>query len=767
MMVARPTMMMIMMMSAARPKWIKIFLVVTRRVAMDKITPADRAVKGPSWLSTAPQASWDKQEMTAAGQTRPIAPAHVKQQIELASLNNNQNVHLNLARQQQAASNRSYSSSGSKSKQQHLSQTKTAINKHEVTAAAATDESLSKTNGRTGKGEESEDDEGQHIGGSGRGSIGGDTITTANGSAGEESHHLQLVCLVVGASPPAKIVWTRTESSLLSQAHLVGGNGKGIGNDTVESGRPRTAKQQAAKQYKQRQQQRAPMNQEGDSTFVYPDGDSGNNNRWLLVSDGGRETETIVEQSTVYSSLSSLIDSDGKWPSSSQSAEGDLPLSAAAVPLDNPLRQWTSVKVLDIDTDYHLSTIECRAQSGHALGGNPLSTSIKLNITHVPQVNLYRAAARSEGGSDKDLREAIVTMNQVVEFVCQISFANPPLSEPIGWYLDDDALDETSSGQQSKSSRLMRVISRKQENFNKYQFEERLLVQVNELQYYVGIDIDKNRNKSLYCKARNALGTSTSKPIQLIFGRAPHCLSNTSNSATATSGTTTVDRRYIGSSNSNDGSQRDIETPKGSSNNIIKNSSSDNKNEQQLQFVVKPFDTRQQQRRQSSTSSLTPPSSTSDKDYYYNSKNTKLHFASSSDHHQTNSNSNSYSVHCPVIYDGVKSAHFYWKINQTVVAPVQHYYEGQPSEHQNIILAVSNEPAIPIWRLFERINTSSAAGDHVNSLYGSGNGANIYELMSKVVCYATDMFGSNEDSPCKISIEDLSAPVTHAAPCEY
>lgn len=487
------------------------------------------------------------------------------------------------------------------------------------------------------------------------------------------SHHLQLVCVLVGAMPPATIRWTARNRSA------------------------------------------ARLDDEA------------------LVSDDPIETERIVELATGSRGRRPLDGDDNDDEDDGRSRRRSEP-----GPI---LRQWSSVKVHNIGVAHHLSSIECEGVQQRSIGASApdriyqASASIRLNVTHLPQVSLSAASQQRT-----DMVFAAYETD-TVELVCRVSFANPKLLEPIKWLVseqseDDDKAPPTRSIEDGVENgyNLIKIVNRTSDQSNEFEQNERLRLRVIRPPpppiKRTGNEADNDNNNSssqnnsvtaqtqtttttrslrfrFACQARNALGIGKSNPIQLVAGAAPKCLSaaDTIEMANGTAQTTTATSTKVNNRKSDS--------------NI-----SDNRD-----YKSNPL-----------TAATTREISAQSYDKKYGK-----------------------SVHCPVEWvaeiDGADfGAQVFWRVNQShrrgrAIKLAQ--VKGADEDDTESVIAISNGPNISLEHLLERSLRNNIDLDN-----GSANDKSKPKDISNIICYAANRFGSNEQSPCKVSVHFGAALAT-------
>lgn len=475
--------------------------------------------------------------------------------------------------------------------------------------------------------------------GGGAGS-GGFRLTNDGGPLGSQ---LEFVCQIVGSVPPAKVEWSATGGA-------VGGLFRQPSEDELGgSGEPDKPRQ------------------------AHPAGD-----HW-------QETGELIRQ----------------WSSNGTPAEQSLN------------KQWSSIRVRNIGIENHQTVIRCSAfnekflaraapdDNGHQ-PVNTLSTSIRLNITHVPMLTLeldqqsHQHLSRTgrlqeselpgEGTRSRNVsfsqqreplsgaeksdhlygheQEASITVRPILfghnsSFVCNVSFANPPILEPIEWLLSETRLEpaESSTAAAFKWANHVRIVEKLQTS-NRHHLVERLIVQFIDRSQS---GVSNQQQQQLKCRARNALGASESNVVRFVLGQQPHCLAEPIEAGS--------------------------------------------------QSPMPPF-----------------------------KKNT-------GDNHSSNNNDSAdkdpNTVHCPVISDkGSSSFHWVVEEEEETAKPV-----GETTvlaKQVPLLVSVTSQPLISLSKLLNLpINKENQrkANDADNN--------NNNDL--KITCYASDKFGSNEKSPCSIS----------------
>lgn len=342
-------------------------------------------------------------------------------------------------------------------------------------------------------------------------------------------YQLQLVCQVGGSLPEAKIEWYK---------YTYHGLDENITNDILA---------------------KAKIN--GGQIAKLP-----------LISDSKFETRSLIRASK-SSSLSFIT------PNSTSNNSGLLQI------------QWSSVKVHNITFEDHQTAISCSAynekfSSSSNLDSSlndedvstSLSTSLKLNITHVPSIKLELDSAVKVSGfrpssshylqedhqefdvtalrdspslntstnsrkafngdhfndnldlstinynndklsdnQQKDVRPVLIGYNY--SLVCGVIFANPFIYEPIEWYLNYKEANETDKEHKyelfDEVNWLVKVVERTSTR-NRYNIIEKLIVQFSD-------NWQSKKRIQLKCKARNALGQTQSNVIKIVTGQKPEC----------------------------------------------------------------------------------------------------------------------------------------------------------------------------------------------------------------------------------------------------
>lgn len=348
---------------------------------------------------------------------------------------------------------------------------------------------------------------------------------------GESGHQLQLVCQVGGSLPEAKIEWYR---------HSFDASSKTISNISEEI-KPNI----------------------GSQTGRVP-----------LISDSKFETRSLIRASE----SNSIGQTTSTIATTSTSSFGLLPI------------QWSSVKVHNITFEDHQTEISCSASNGKFFSSSAkdgaehistdLSTSLRLNITHVPSIKLeldWSEAKVSEsqtnssldlqidhlehdvialrdgpslnvpaisrkgynvdpGNNNQDLtmtssnnnaKLADGQRNNVIPIlighnytlVCGVIFANPKIHEPIEWYLRLGEGGEIDKENKFESLDKVNWLVRVVERISKQSGQdiiEKLIIQFSH-------DSPSEKEIQLKCKARNALGQAQSNTIKVATGQRPKC----------------------------------------------------------------------------------------------------------------------------------------------------------------------------------------------------------------------------------------------------
>lgn len=383
---------------------------------------------------------------------------------------------------------------------------------------------------------------------------------------GESERQLQLVCRVAGSIPEANIKWFKHTSS--------------------SSSSPITNQQQPFADTRNKPTQETEIIVEGSNGNSDSDTKRGSGNGMMLISDSKFETQSLIRALPLdYSEHNNTSTAGNKAITASTLATNYNHLMSTT--------QWSSVRVHNISIEEHETVIKCSALnekfssssswSSASEEDGTLSTSIRLNITHVPSIKLELESTQTALGepqllrlnSDPDvtlLRDKLelnsnnsstktirdgdyrvlgqsnnikyhsitsyatsngqhynqladgqqqqrpVIVGQNVTLVCNISFANPALTEPIEWYLNhnNDSNENDYFQTIDKVDRLVNVVERVRAS-SRYSTVEKLIVKFTDRLQSL------NERVQLKCKARNALGQAQSNTIKIVTGLKPKC----------------------------------------------------------------------------------------------------------------------------------------------------------------------------------------------------------------------------------------------------